>query len=103
MPAPDKHNSRSPKDIVGELVHKVATIEADDAAKDATEADIRATIRFLREVDRKLAYRGALKERTPNHGLREENENDIDSVLKQIKSMQKTLKKVFTCVVFAFF
>jgi hypothetical protein len=58
------------------------------------EDDLRATIRCLRELDREVSYRGALKKRTPFRGKQQENIEDFKAVRKQVEGLQKALKKI---------
>jgi hypothetical protein len=77
-------------EVVREIVEE---LESDPDGRDATEVSVRAAIRFLRELDRQVAYRGASKERMPIAGKRQENVDDFKALLKQIKGLQKALSK----------
>jgi hypothetical protein len=87
-------------EVVREIVEE---LESDPDGQDSTEAYVRATIRSLRELDREIAYRGASKGRTPIRGKRQDNVEDFTALLKQIKGLQKTLKKVSSAALFLLF
>lgn len=83
-------NKRELDKIVRNIVEEV---QSDPAGWDSTEVDVRGTIRYLRELDREIAFRGASKERIPARGKRQENAEDFTALLTQIKSLQKALKR----------
>jgi hypothetical protein len=84
------------KSRLDEVVQEiVAEIQSDpDRRDDATELDVRTTIRLLRARDQEVAYRGTSKERMPTRGKRQENVEDFTTLLKEIKRLRKALQKM---------
>jgi hypothetical protein len=70
---------------------------------DSSEADVRSTIEYCRALDREIKYRGELKERMAIRGKRQENLEDFAELLKQVKGLQKALKKVSAVALFLLF
>jgi hypothetical protein len=90
MRAPRKSR---PDGIVQKIVSRIQSDPKSRLSAELAELDVRATIGFLRELDREIAYRGASKGQMPLRGKRQENIDDFSVLLKKVKALQKALSK----------
>jgi hypothetical protein len=87
-------------EVVREIVE---ALESNPDDRDATEVSVRAAIRFVRELDQPIAYRGGSKERVPITGKRQENVDDFKVLLKQLKGLRKALSNMSSPALFHLF
>jgi hypothetical protein len=95
MHAPN--NKAQLDEIVRALVESLQDVPS---GRDSSEVDVRSTIRYLHTLDREIKYRGALKERAPIRGRRQENLEDFAALLKQVEGLQKAFKKISSPALF---
>jgi len=88
--------------IVANIVADLCPPPADEHDRFSAEADIRLTIQLLQNLDRPVSYRGDIKS-IPFRGWRQENINDFDALLNQIKRMEKTVATMTSPALFAVF
>jgi hypothetical protein len=92
MRAPD--TPRPLDEVLREIIEKIQGAPDGKWSALGAMADVHGTVRRLRELDREVFYRGALKRRTPFRGKRQENVEDFKAVKKQVEGLQKALKKI---------
>lgn len=102
MRAPNK--SRLDK-VIREIVEKIQgdKNEVDSAEVNSAEMDVRAAVALLRNLDVEITSRGRLKARTSIRGKKGENREEFKELLKQTKSLQKSLKKLSPPALFLLF
>ena len=94
------------KSRLDEAVQKIVAevqISSDEFDLLSARFDIQATIQLLGELDREIAYRGAIKGRPPIRGKRQGNIEEFGAILKQIKGLQKAFRKASGPALFLMF
>ncbi len=81
----------------------VKELGSDPDGRDTSEAYVRTTIRLLRTQDKEIAYRYGSKGPMPTHGIKRQNDDDFDALLKSIVDLQKALKKTSGPALFLLF
>jgi hypothetical protein len=90
-------------EVVQEIIDLIIQSDADADDRFSTEFSVRSTIGLLQQLDREIAWRGAIKQRGPFRGYRPENIEDVTALHKQIKELQKALKRTSSPALFLLF